>query len=86
MLNKTFPERHAACFAQGTLPSTPFNTKQCDASMKVCTTADSTALNTYFDCLEKLPACTEATKAAFNGKVLACATGMGQISEGCFRP
>ena len=86
VLNKTFPERHAACFAQGTLPNTPFNPKQCDASMKVCTRADETALNAYFNCLEKLPVCTEATKAAFNDKLLACATGMGQISEGCFRP
>ena len=89
-LNKTFPARHAACFARDTLPSPPFNVKQCDASMKACTPEDDTALHAYFDCLEKLPVCTEATRAAFNEKVLTCAAGMGQLTDGltdgCFRP
>ncbi|MDP1822741.1 MAG: hypothetical protein Q8L48_05855 [Archangium sp.] len=85
-INKSFSERHAACYAESTLPGAPFDTAKCDDSMNACSTQDETALHTWFDCVERLPTCTPATRAAFNEKSLACANGMGQLTDGCFRP
>jgi hypothetical protein len=85
-LNKSFPERHAACFAQDTLPGTEFDSAACDTSMSACSKTDEAALHQYFDCVERLPVCTQANKQAFNDKFLECANGMNRISEGCFRP
>jgi hypothetical protein len=81
-----FQERHAACYARDTLPSPAFDAKACEASMGACTKADQQALQAYFDCLEKLPVCAEATKSAFNAEVLECAKGVTGLSAGCFRP
>jgi hypothetical protein len=86
LLNKSFTERHAACYPPDTLPGTPFDAKACDTSMSACTKTDETALHQYFDCVERLPTCTSATRADFNEKFLKCASGMNQISDGCFRP
>ena len=85
-LSKTFPERHAECFAPDTLPSPVFDAKACDTSMNACSAKDETALHAYFDCVEKLPVCTKNNRSAFNDTFLACASGMGRITEGCFRP
>ena len=85
-LSTNFQKRHAACYAEGTLPSPPFDAKACQSSMNACTSQDETALHTYFDCVDQLPVCTQANRTAFGEKFLACATGMGQLTEGCFRP
>ncbi len=85
-MSKSFPKRHAACYASDTLPSPVFDSAACDDSMNACSPRDETALHEYFDCLERLPVCTQNNRQAFNEKVLSCATGMGRISEGCFRP
>lgn len=84
-LNKSFPVRQAACFAEGTLPSPPFDSAKCDDSMNACTAADQAALHTYFDCVERLPVCTDGTRAAFSDSFLGCATRLGQLSDGCFK-
>jgi hypothetical protein len=86
LLSRTFPERHAACFAPDTLPGPAFDSAACDTSMRACSKTDETALHQYFDCVEQLPVCTMATRMAFNEKFLKCASGMNRISEGCFRP
>lgn len=87
VLNTTFPTRHAACFAPNTLQSSPvFNAKACDTSMNACSQRDEKALHAYFDCIEALPVCTEANRALFSERFLACANGMGRITEGCFVP
>lgn len=86
-LSTSFPERQTACFAPNTLPSSPvFDAKACDTSMNACTQIDERALHQYFDCVEALPVCTAATRAVFNEKFLQCASGMGRLTEGCFRP
>ncbi len=85
-LNTSYRQRHAACFAEGTLPAAPFDAKSCDASMNACSPADETALQGYFDCVEQLPVCTPETRAAFSTGYLACTTGMNRLSDGCFRP
>jgi len=85
-LNTDFPTRHAACFAEGTLPGQPFDGKACSSSMRVCSRDDEQALQRYLDCVETLPVCTTDTRAAFTEKFLACASGMNQLSDGCFRP
>lgn len=86
LLSKSFPERHTACFAPDTLPGPAFDLKACDTSMSACSKSDEQALHDYFDCVERLPTCTQPTRAAFNEKFLKCATGMNRISDGCFRP
>ncbi len=63
-----------------------FDAKACDTSMNACTPIDERALHQYFDCVEALPVCTAATRAVFNEKFLQCASGMGRLTEGCFRP
>jgi len=85
-LSRTFPERNAACYAPDTLPFPAFDGKACTSSMTACTPTDRASLNAYFDCLEKLPACTKATRPEFNEKVLACAASLGQLTDGCFQP
>ena len=85
-LSRTFPERHAACFAEGTLPGAAFDTKACDTSMNVCSSTDVTKLHAYFDCVEQLPACTRAKQMEFTEKYLGCSKDMLQVTEGCFRP
>lgn len=85
-LNKNFQTRHEKCFPSGTLPNAPFDPDRCDTSMKVCSKTDEETIHTYFDCLERLPVCTQETKAAFNDKFLACANTMTTVSAGCFVP
>jgi hypothetical protein len=86
LISTSFPKRHAACIAQDTLPGPSFDVKACTASMKVCSASDEQALQKYLDCVEQLPVCTTATRSTFNDKFLACASGMGQLSAGCFAP
>jgi hypothetical protein len=83
-LNKSFQVRQAACFAEGTL-SQPFDATKCNDSMNACTAADQTALQTYFDCVERLPVCNSGNRAAFSDSFLGCATRLGTLSEGCFK-
>ena len=85
-LNKTFPERHVACYPADTLPSPAFDPKACSTSMTACTPTDRAALKTYFDCLERLPVCTHANKPEFSELVLTCAASLNEITDGCFRP
>jgi hypothetical protein len=85
-LSKSFPKRHAECFAPDTLPSPVFDAKACKSSMNACSPTDEAALHAYFDCVERLPVCAKDDRVAFSEQVLACATGMGRLSEGCFRP
>jgi hypothetical protein len=86
LLSTSFPQRHAACIAQDTLPGPTFDVKACTTSMKVCSATDELALQKYFDCVEQLPVCTPETRTAFNDKFLACASGMNRLSAGCFVP
>jgi hypothetical protein len=86
LLNKEFQKRHSQCFPEGTLPNAPFSADACDASMKACSKTDEAALQTYFDCLDRLPVCTAQTKSTFNDKFLECAKRMNQLSQGCFTP
>ncbi|MFZ5444801.1 MAG: hypothetical protein ACOZQL_32730 [Myxococcota bacterium] len=84
-LNTDFPKRHEACFADDTLPGASFDATACDTSMKPCSTADEAALQAYFDCVEKLPVCTPDTRGDFSAALLSCASGMNQLTPGCFR-
>ena len=85
-LNTGFSTRHAACFAEGTLPGAKFDTGACTNSMPACSSADTQTLQAYFDCVEQLPGCTPGTRAAFNAGFLECTTGMNRLSPGCFVP
>ena len=86
LLSTSFPQRHAACIAQDTLPGPGFDVKACTTSLKACSATDEQALQQYFDCVEQLPVCTPQTRTAFNDKFLACASGMNRLSAGCFVP
>ncbi|PZR14388.1 MAG: hypothetical protein DI536_10020 [Archangium gephyra] len=79
-----FPERHGACFPDGTLPGPAFDAKVCDSSMNACSPGDEQRIHTYFDCVEKLAPCTPETKADFTSDFLGCTTGMNRLSSGCF--
>jgi hypothetical protein len=63
----------------------PFDVVTCQASLAHCTNRDLAALQDWYDCLERLPTCTEATSATFSAQVLGCAGHMAQLSTGCFR-
>lgn len=77
-------KRHAACFPTGALPNAPFEASSCTAAMKPCSKADEAKVQTYFDCLEQLPRCTLDTRTSFNDSFLSCASGMSQVTPGCF--
>lgn len=83
-LNSRFPDTHAACFANGSLERASFDAGACSTSMKQCSDADEAAISTYLECLERLPACTPETKDDFASSFLNCASGMTNLSEGCF--
>ena len=72
-LNTSFPQRHAACIAEGTLTGPAFDGAACDGSMSTCSASDEQALQAYFQCVEKLPACTRETRADFSQAFLSCA-------------
>lgn len=63
--------------------SGPFDEARCRASASGCSPAELEALHRYFDCLEALPPCTEATRAAFSEAAMACAAPLGEVTEGC---
>jgi hypothetical protein len=83
-VNEQFHQRHAQCFAQGTL-ELPFNTEACSSSMNACTEPDHQALESYLNCLEQLEVCTPETRTAFAQEVLSCASPMVQLTRGCFQ-
>lgn len=85
-LNQDFRGKHEACFAAGTAPPKTIDVEACRDSMKACSAADARALDAYLACVEGLDACTEATRQAWSEAFLACATGMGTLSPGCFYP
>lgn len=85
-LNTSFRTTHAACFTDGTAPRSAFDRARCSTSMKACSAEDARALDAYLDCVETLPACTEATRADWSERFLACTAGMGALSPGCFYP
>lgn len=85
-LGEEFQKRHSACYASGTLPSPLFDAQRCEGSMQACSAADEEVLNRYFDCIGELPVCSEENRAVFNEAFLGCASKMGQLSQGCFRP
>lgn len=83
--SEQFQKRHAACFPTDALVNAPFDPKACQASMDPCSQSDEQALQRYFDCLDQLPVCTTETKSTFTQAMLACASGMNELSPGCFR-
>ncbi|MFO0594743.1 MAG: hypothetical protein U0228_05550 [Myxococcaceae bacterium] len=83
-ISDDWSKRHSACFPSGTLPNAPFESTACAAAMKPCSKADEQVVQRYLDCLEQLPKCTSDTRTSFNDEFLHCASGMSQVTPGCF--
>lgn len=77
---------HAACFPEPLSPRQRLDRKACEASLRPCSAADLAALDAYFDCVERLPACAPETKDAWTTSLLECTAGMTTLSAGCFAP
>src|SRR4051794_31907989 len=55
----------------------------CEAGIKSCSDADQKTLQTMFDCVEKLQACTSATKDAYVAASGSCFGPLSGLSDAC---
>jgi hypothetical protein len=55
----------------------------CEANLSKCTQDDVKWLNTYADCLQKLPSCAEGQGLSFGLARLGCLESYSKVSLGC---
>lgn len=60
-----------------------FDKAKCTAATASCSSSDLSTLNSTLDCLDALPACTVATKSAFETSMDACEQRSSGVSAAC---
>lgn len=78
--NATANEKYKNC---GTSNSTVVNVSTCSNGLTSCSQDDMKWLNTYADCLEKLPMCEAGQGFSWSMQRLGCIEPLGKVSGSC---
>lgn len=82
-VSKDLKEKVSACATLSAAFSTTFDKAKCESNVKSCTSADTTAINAAYDCLEKVPSCVAGKEGDFGTAAGACFSSSRTLSSGC---
>ena len=75
-------DKGTAC-QSSTTPWTSSRISSCEAGLKKCSADDQKWLDTYADCLQKLPTCAEGQSLSWNVQRVTCAQSLFSVSASC---
>ena len=82
-VSKDLKAKASVCTSLSAAFATSFDKARCDSNLKSCTSADTTAVNAAYDCLEKVPDCVVGKEGDFTTATGACFSSNSTLSSGC---